>query len=173
MVIDEHPHRDQRRPWWFLPAVAGILVGGLVGLVTPEYLPFLQQEASPASSCDQRTWPTTEVSCRVARNPSVTTPSGVPGPWTERIWLTTLEAVDAQFHPRRQVADHPSSGRAPVWLFIYENPGTGDRVLYVAPASNAKRGAFIYVYQWPELGTPSPSIPETMPALHMAVGMPD
>ena len=122
------------------------------------------------SSCEQRKWPALDVSCTAAWNASVTAPTGVPGPWTVRIWLTTLEAVDARLHPRRQVADHPT-GNAAVWLFIYENPGTGNRVLHVAPASNAKRGAYIYIYQWPELG--SPAVPETMPAIYTVVGVRD
>jgi len=124
------------------------------------------QQAGPASSCEERTWPVTEISCIAGRNRSVTSLpslSPAPGPWTVRIWLTTLDAVDARFHPRRQVADHPTSGSAPVWLFIYENPGTGDRVLHVAAASNARPGAFVYVYQWPELG--SPAVPATMPTI--------
>jgi hypothetical protein len=51
MVIDKHPRdRGQRRPWWFLPAVAGIVLGGLVGLLTPESLSFMRQEEAPASS---------------------------------------------------------------------------------------------------------------------------
>jgi hypothetical protein len=50
MVIDEHPHSVQRRPWWFLPAVAGIVLGGLVGLVAPEALSFLRPYEAPASS---------------------------------------------------------------------------------------------------------------------------
>ena len=97
----------------------------------------------------------------------------VPGPWTVRVWLTTLDAVDARLHPKQQVADHPSTGAVPVWLFIYENPSTGDRVLHVTAASNAKRGAYIYIYiyQWPELG--SPAVPETMPTIYSAVGVPD
>lgn len=114
-----------------------------------------------------------EISCRDARNTSVTAASvtGVPGPWTVRVWLTTLDAVDARLHPQRQVADHPITGAVPVWLFIYENPGTGDRVLHVAAASNAKRGAYIYIYQWSELG--APAVPETMPAIYSAVGVRD
>src|SRR5688572_25630465 len=155
MTIEEHPHeREERRPWWFLPALIGIVLGGLVGLGIPES--FLRQEDGPASSCEQRTWPTMEISCRDARNTSVTSESvtGAPGPWTMLVWLTTLDAVDARLHPQRQVADHPSTGAAPVWLFIYENPGTGDRVLHVAAASNAKRGAFIYIHRWSDLGSP-------------------
>jgi hypothetical protein len=120
-----------------------------------------------------------ETSCRDARNtsvgwlvasgvvdPSVTSESvtGGPGPWTMLVWLTTLDAVDARLHPQRQVADHPSTGAAPVWLFIYEIPGTGDRVLHVAAASNAKRGAYIYIYRWSELG--SPVVPKSMPAIY-------
>lgn len=51
MVIDEHPHaRVQRRPWWFLPAVAGIVLGGLVGLLAPDSPSFMRQESVPASS---------------------------------------------------------------------------------------------------------------------------
>jgi hypothetical protein len=167
MTIEEHPHEhEQRRPWWF-PAVAGIVLGGLVGLITPES--FLRQEDGPASSCEQRTWPTMMTSCSEARNASVTSLVAAPGPWTVRVWLTTLDAVDARLHPKQQVADHPTGGA--VWLFIYENPGTGDRVLHVAGASNAKRGAYIYIYQWSELG--APAVPETMPAIYSAVGVRD
>jgi hypothetical protein len=170
MTIEDHQHdRAERRPWWLLPALAGIVLGGLAGLITPES--FLRQEDGPASSCDQRTWPTMEISCSQARNTSVTHLVAAPGPWTVRVWLTRLDAVDMRLHPKQQVADHPSTGAAPVWLFIYENPGTGDRVLHVAAASNAKRGAYIYVYQWPELG--SPAIPETMPSIYSAVGVRD
>lgn len=75
--------------------------------------------------------------------------------------LRLLEAVDARFHPQRQVADHPASASAPVWLLIYENATTHDRVLHVASASNAKPGAFVYSYPWAELG--SPDLPATMP----------
>jgi hypothetical protein len=83
-------------------------------------------------------------------------------PWTARIWLTTLKAVDDRFHPRRQVADHPTDESAAVWLFIYETPA-GDRVLHVAAASNAKPGAFVYIYPWSELG--SPDVPTAMPSI--------
>jgi hypothetical protein len=165
VTIEEHPHvRDERRPWWFLPAVAGVALGGLVGLVTPETLPFLRQEQGPASSCEERIWPATEISCGAARNRSVL--GDVPGMWSVRIWLTTLDAVDARLHPRQQVADHPTSGNAPVWLYIYEKdlgPGSGERVLHVAAASNARPGAYVYIYQWPELG--SPAVPATMPSI--------
>lgn len=161
--------RDHGRRWWFLPAVAGIVLGGVIGLLTPDS--FLRQEQSPASSCEQRTWPTTITSCAAARNTSVTALIAVPGPWTVRVWLTTLEAVDARLHPPRQVADHPNTGAVAVWLFIYENPVTRDRVLHVATASHAKPGAYIYIYQWPELG--SPAVPETMPAIYSTVGVPD
>jgi hypothetical protein len=164
MSIEDHVgDRDQQRPWWFPAALAGILLGGLAGLLTPGSLPFLRQEASPASSCEQGTWPATEIRCSAAQNTSVTALTNVPGPWTARVWLTTLEAVDSQFHPLRQVANHPSAGDTPVWLFIYENRSTGDRVLHVAAAANAARGAFIYIYQWPELG--SPTMPPTMPSI--------
>jgi hypothetical protein len=169
MVIDERPDdRDRQRPWWFFAALAGVALGGVVWLLLPES--FLRQEDSAASSCEQRNWPAITVSCRAARNTSVTAPIGVPGAWTVRIWLTTLEAVDARLHPPRQVADHPT-GNAAVWLFIYENPGTGDRVLHVAAATNARPGAYIYIYHWPELG--SPAVPETMPAIYTAVGARD
>jgi hypothetical protein len=51
MVIEEHPHDPQRRrPWWFLPAVAATVLGGLVGLFTPESLSFMRHEEAPASS---------------------------------------------------------------------------------------------------------------------------
>jgi hypothetical protein len=128
-------------------------------------------EARPASSCEQGSWPATEISCVAARNTSVTAPFGVAGPWTTRIWLTTLDEVDARFHPGRQVADHPPSGNVLVWLFIYESVETRDRVLHVAKATNARPGAFIYIYHWPDLG--SPAVPETMPAIHTSVGVPD
>jgi hypothetical protein len=118
-------------------------------------------EAAPASSCQAVSWPTTEISCVAASNSSVTYLSTAPGPWTTRVWLTTLGAVDARLHPRRQVADHPPSASAPVWLFIYESSGAVDRFLYVSAASNAKPGAFIYIYRWTELG--SPQVPMTMP----------
>lgn len=150
---------------WVLALSLGVLV--LVAVVAFVRL----RDPGPASSCEQGTWATMEISCIAARNPSVTAPFAVAGPWTVLIWLTTLEAVDARFHPGRQVADHPSTGLVPVWLFIYENPGTGDRVLHVAAASNAKPGAFIYIYHWPELG--SPAVPETMPAIYSKVGVRD
>jgi hypothetical protein len=166
MVIDERlDERETPRPWWFLVAVAGIALGAVIWLLLPES--FLRQEDSAAASCEERNWPAITVSCRAARNASVTALIAVPGPWTVRIWLTTLAAVDARLHPPRQVADHPT-GDAAVWLFIYENPRTGDRVLHVAAATNATPGAYIYIYHWPELG--SPAIPETMPAIHTAVG---
>jgi hypothetical protein len=51
MVIDEHPHdRGQQRPWWFLPALAGIVLGGLVGLSALESLSYMRQEEPPAST---------------------------------------------------------------------------------------------------------------------------
>lgn len=164
MVIEEHPHdAGRRRPWWFLPALAAIVLGAVIGLVTPESLSFFRPEASPASSCEQGKWSTVEIPCSDARNTSVTTLTRVEGPWTVKIWLTTLEAVDARFHPPRQVADHPNTGTAPVWLFIYESAATGERVLHVAPSSNAKRGAYIYINLWRELG--SPAVPATMPTI--------
>lgn len=173
MTIEDHQHdHAERRAWWFLPVVAGVVLGGVVGLLTPESLPFLRQEHGPASSCEERAWPATEISCPEARNVSVR--GTVPGRWSVRIWLTTLDAVDARLHPRRQVADHPTSGDVPVWLYIYEKDfglGAGERVLHVAAASHAKRGAYIYIYQWPELG--SPAVPETMPAIYSAVGVRD
>ena len=162
MSIEDHVgDRDQQRPWLFIPALVGIVLGGIVGALTPGSVSFLR-EAGPASSCEQGTWPATEITCGAARNISVTGLTDVPGPWTARVWLTTLDAVDTQFHPRRQVANHPSSGNTPVWLFVYENP-SGDRVLHVAPAANATRGSFIYIYRWPELG--SPTVPSTMPSI--------
>ena len=155
--------RSRRVDWVVALALGGLLVIAVVA--------FLRStgEAGPASSCEQGTWATTEVSCVAARNTSVTFTTGVSGPWTARIWLTTLDAVDTRLHPGRQVADHPT-GNAVVWLFIYEND-TGDRVLHVARASNAKPGAFIYIYGWPELG--SPPVPATMPAIYSVVGVRD
>lgn len=168
MVIDASPHeRVQPRPWWFLPAVTGILLGGMVGLLTPESIPLFRQELAPASSCEERAWPATEISCTAARSFSVIYApdrSPAPGRWDVRIWLTTLDAVDTRLHPPRQVADHPSSGNAPVWLYIWENiagADLGDRVLHVAAAS--RPGAFVYVYRWPELGFPA--VPATMPSI--------
>lgn len=153
------------------PRVDWVLAILLGSVVLAAAIAFLRStgEAGPASSCEQGTWTTTEVSCVAARNTSVTATTGVAGPWTSRIWLTTLDAVDTRLHPGRQVADHPI-GNAVVWLFIYEN-GTGDRVLHVARASNAKPGAYIYIYHWPELG--SPPVPETMPSIHSSIGVPD
>lgn len=156
--------RSSLRRYWFLALALGVLVLAAVATF------FSLQDPGPASSCEQRTWPVTPTSCAAARNTSVTQAFAVSGPWTIRIWLTTLEAVDARLHPPRQVADHPSTGRVAVWLFIYENP-TGDRVLHVADASNAKPGSFIYIYNWPELG--SPPVPATMPAIYSRVGVPD
>ena len=158
-----------RQRWPLLKWALALSLGAFV--LVAVVASFRQEETGPASSCEQGTWPTTEISCIAARNTSVTAPFAVPGPWTVRIWLTTLDAVDARLHPRRQVADHPNTGGALVWVFIYENRGTGDRVLHVSAASNAKPGAFIYIYQWPELG--SPAVPETMPSIHTAVGVPD
>lgn len=153
-----------RLPRWALALSLGLLaLAAVVAFVRLSGSTAVAQEAGPASSCEQRTWPATEISCIAVRNPSVTTLSTAPGPWTVRIWLTTLDAVDARFHPRRQVADHPNTGTATVWLFIYENPGTGDRFLHVAAASNARPGAFVYIYRWPELG--SPNVPATMPSI--------
>jgi len=119
----------------------------------------MAQEVGPASSCEERAWPATEISCIAARNTSV-----IAAPRTVRIWLTTLEAVDAQFHPRRQVANHPTIASAPVWLSIYENSTTAERVLHVAPASNARPGAFIYIFSWAEL-TGAPDVPAAMPTV--------
>jgi hypothetical protein len=90
-----------------------------------------------------------------------------------RIWLTTLGAVDAAFAPRPQVADRPSDPATPVWLFIYEGDFPMDRpdtrLLHVADASNpaTRDGAFIYLYRWSELG--SPTLPATMPAVAAAL----
>lgn len=51
MAIDEHRYeRAERRPWWFLPALAGIVLGGIVGLVVPESGPFIRQGEGPAPS---------------------------------------------------------------------------------------------------------------------------
>jgi hypothetical protein len=155
--------RSRRLDWVVALALGSLVVIAVVAVLRST------GEAGPASSCEQGTWATTEVSCVAARNTSVTAPFGVAGPWTTRIWLTTLDAVDARLHPGRQVADHPI-GDAVVWLFIYEN-GTGDRVLHVARASNAKPGAFIYIYGWPELG--SPPVPATMPTIYSVVGARD
>jgi hypothetical protein len=167
MVIEEQSEQshdlERRRPWWFLPALAAIVLGAVIGLITPGSLSFLRQEAGPVSSCEQGKWPAVETPCAAARNTSVTVPARVAGPWTVKIWLTTLEAVDARFHPPRQVSDHPRTRTAPVWLFIYESTATGQRVLHVAPAFDARPGAFIYVNLWDELG--SPAIPETMPTI--------
>lgn len=171
MVIEDHPQdRHRSRPWWFRPALAAILLGGVIGLLAPESLPFLRLELASASSCDGRTWPATEISCKAAENTSVIhmppQNPAPPGRWEVRIWLTTLDAVDARFQPRRQVAAHPTGAKDPVWLYIYEKiegPGAADRILHVAPASNARPGAFVYLYRWSELG--SPTVPETMPSI--------
>lgn len=97
-----------------------------------------------------------------------------------RIWLTTVGAVDEQFRPGRQVADHPSDPHTPVWLLVYEGyqppilyqdesgalvqsvPET--RVLRVVDATNVatREGAFVYLYGWTDLAS-QPELPQTMP----------
>jgi hypothetical protein len=128
------------------------------------------REVAAAASCEETSWPTTEISCTAARNispsalyaaPGPWASYAAPGPWTVRIWLTTLGAVDAHFPlARRQVSDHSPSA-APVWLFIYESSGAVERVLSVGPASNARPGVDPYIYRWADLG--SPEVPKTMP----------
>jgi hypothetical protein len=157
-------HRSVRRADLALAVVAALLLlVAVVAFLRPSALPLVVQQVAPASSCEQWNWPPTEISCIAARNTSVTALIPVEGQWTVRVWLTTLGAVDAVFAPRQQVADHPATADAPVWLFIYENANTGDRVLHVAAASNARPGAFVYVYPWSDLG--SPQVPATMPAV--------
>lgn len=143
--------------------VAALLVlAAVAAFVRPSAIPLVAHRVAPAPSCEQGKWPPTEISCIAARNTSVTFLIPVEGPWSVRVWLTTLGAVDTAFAPRRQVADHPTAADAPVWLFIYENVNTGDRALHVAAASDAKPGAYVYVYTWSDLG--SPEVPATMPA---------
>ena len=131
---------------------------------------------NPGSSCDELGWPDTAVSCEEARD-SVSL--GMTSVSRTRIWLTTLAAVDAEFGPGQQVADHPTDPMTPVWLFIYDGDWPGilhsdeggeivtsepdSRVLHVADATNSatRGGAFIYLYGWSELG--SPDLPTVMP----------
>lgn len=128
-----------------------------------------------ADSCD-RDWPATRVTCDEVRR-SIST--GMSPLTSVRIWLTTLAAVDAHFQPKRQVADHPADPSTPVWLFVYageqepilipggsgqlvEAPREG-KLVHVAVANDpaSAGGAFIYVYGWADLG--SPSMPLVLP----------
>jgi hypothetical protein len=79
------------------------------------------------------------------------------------------------------VADHPIDPLSPVWVFVYDGYRPGipvglesggtmttepeDRLLHVADAMNAatRDGAFVYIYGWTELG--SPSVPEALPTV--------
>ncbi len=119
----------------------------------------------PAASCDARTWPRTAVTCVQARD-SASLPGGSGG--EALIWLTTLGAVDAAFHPARQTAATPTDASTPVWVFVLgANPGAG-RLLWVTDATSAgtATGDFVYLYRWDELG--SPALPAVMPPIATA-----
>ena len=163
-------HLARAALWTLCIAAAALAVVAAVVFVRAPALRLLPSaELGAASSCEERDWAATEISCIAAQNKSVMyLPSLSAAPdarWEVRIWLTTLDAVDSRFHPSRQVANHPSSGSAPVWLYIYENTAAPDRyrVLHVAPASNARPGEFVYIYTWAELG--APEVPTTMPTI--------
>ena len=159
------PERRPAQAAWYVVltlALGGIAVVLTMGILRPITVVPVVHEVGPASSCAEGSWPATEISCKAAENRSVTGIISAPGPWTAAIWLTTLAAVDSRLNPPRQVADHPTSGDVPVWLFIYENP-EGARILHVAAAADAKPGAFVYIYRWWELG--SPDMPTMMPAV--------
>lgn len=158
---------ERGRTGTLLYVLGALTLGGsavvlVLGILRPTAIVPEVREVGPASSCAERSWPATEISCKAAENTNVTGIISLPGPWTARIWLTTLRAVDDRFDPPRQVADHPSGEAVPVWLFIYESPD-GARVLHVAAAAGAPAGAFVYVYRWWELG--SPEMPTSMPAV--------
>jgi len=156
----------------------GLVVAGGVILASERASSNAQEaggQASGRTGCEGM-WPPTEVSCDEARRSISTGLSPMTG---VRIWLTTLAAVDAYFHPKRQVADHPQDPMTPVWLFVYEGDqvpilvptGSGalvdvsreGRLLHVAAANDPATtgGAFIYVYGWIELG--SPAMPVQLP----------
>lgn len=135
------------------------------------------KENPAAASCEAKLWPETVVSCADAHPDSL----GMTTVSETRIWLTTLAAVDASLHPRRQVADHPADPFASVWVFVFDGRQPGilhadefgslvtskpeHRMLYVTYATNpaARNGAFVYIYGWSELG--SPELATTMPAV--------
>lgn len=158
------PSERQPASRWRSVALAGFAAALLLvvafGLVQPTAIVPIAREVEPAASCAGRSWPMTEISCVAAENRSITASVPLEGSWTVRIWLTTMGAVDARLHPRRQVANQPPSAEAPVWMFVYEH-ASGERLLYVAPASNARPGEFVYIYRFSELG--SPETPRTMP----------
>lgn len=155
----------------------GRLIGGPAESPSPAASPT--PSGIPAvSSCEDRDWPVTIVSCAEAQQ-SVSL--GARSRSGTRIWLTTLAAVDAVFAPPRQVGDHPADPSTPVWLFIYgggfppfiysdeagqlRTPAPEEHLLHVADATSAatRDGAFVYIYGWSELG--SPDVPTTMPAV--------
>lgn len=153
--------------------VAAAVVAGVqpVAVVAPS-------DAEPVSSCDGRLWPATVVTCADAQK-SVSL--GMAGVTETRIWLTTLEAVDAAFRPGRQVADHPNDPSTPVWVFVYDGRQPGilhanesgelvysdqeDRMIHVADATNpaTRDGAFVYIYGWGELDAALPRALPTAP----------
>ena len=155
--------------------VAALVVAAVIGILA---LALNRPAGTPGSgaiglvagapSCD-REWQATLVTCDEARR-SIST--GMAPLTAVHIWLTTLGAVDSQFQPSRQVADHPADPATPVWLFIYEGdqvpiehrdesgtivqaPPEG-KLLHVTNANDRATtgGAFIYVYLWAELGAP-------------------
>lgn len=155
----------------------GRLVGGPSEASGPSSSP-MRGGVPAASSCGDGNWPVMTVSCAEAQQ-SVSL--GATSTRQARIWLTTLSAVDAQFAPPRQVADHPVDPNTPVWVFIYDADHPGiiysdeagqlqtsppeQRLLHVTDATNpaTRDGAFVYLYGWSELG--SPDVPATMPAV--------
>jgi hypothetical protein len=131
--------------------------------------------ATAASSCAEREWPVTVITCTEAER-SVSLGMAVTA---RHIWLTTLEAVDARLRPARQVGEHPADPETPVWVVVYDGYRPGilyanepgelvrskpeDRVLHVSDATNPRTrdGAFVYIYGWSELG--SPDLPASFP----------
>lgn len=134
--------------------------------------------AGAAATCDDRSWPSTEVTCAEAQR-SVSL--GHTSELSASIWLTTLGAVDDYFHPHRRVANHPQNRETPVWVFVYQGElspilhagESGDlvqsprdeRLLQVSNASDpaTRTGAFVYLYFWRELG--SPPMPDKLPPI--------
>ena len=163
---------DRRASRWRRLASGSVLASLVVGCALID-----RGTDPPAESCEARNWPTTTVSCTEALG-SVSMGMRID---RTRIWLTTLGAVDAQFGPKRQVANHPTDPATPVWVFVndgYRPPikyadenGTlkesapEQRVIRVVSAVDreTKEGAFLYIYGWSELG--APELPGTMPNL--------
>lgn len=146
--------------------VALVVVGAVVLVArTPILNPGSDLDRAPASSCADRDWPATAITCEAAFRIGNQAGARVE---RARIWLTTLGAVKASMQPQQQVSEPAET--AEVWVIVYDGfwrccPNAFDengnlipqvdqaRWLVVAEAAREGTG-FIYLQDWSGKGVP-------------------